>query len=79
MKRLLIVLTCLVFSLPAIAQNADEPASRDDVILYLRTMHSHDMMKRVMEVQSKAMQQMLHDQFAKAGNLPPITIRVWRK
>jgi hypothetical protein len=70
MKRLLIVLVCLAWSFPVLAQNADEPASRDDVILYLRTMHSHDMMMRVMQIQSKAMQQMLHDQFVKKGNLP---------
>ena len=70
MKRLLVALVCVAFSLPVLAQNADEPASRDDVILYLRTMHSHDMMVRVMQVQTKSMQQLLHDQFVKDGKLP---------
>ncbi len=38
MKRLLIASIVLFHAVPALAQNADEPASRDDVILYLRTM-----------------------------------------
>ena len=72
MKRLLIVLACFACCLPCLAQNADEPASRDDVILYLRTMHSHDLMVRTMEVQSKAMQQLFTDQIMKEkGSLPP--------
>ncbi len=43
MKRLLIGLACLAFSVSCLAQTLDEPASKDDVILYLRTMHTHDM------------------------------------
>ena len=71
MKRLLIALACLALTLPVLAQNADEPASRDDVILYLRTMHTHDLMQRVMQVQSQTMQQLFHDQFLKdKGSLP---------
>ena len=71
MRMFLIAALCLAFSSPAWAQSADnqsasnEPASRDDIILYLRTMHSHDMMHRIMEVQSSSMQQLLRDQLAK--------------
>jgi hypothetical protein len=74
MKRLLAVV-CVVFgsfyfvSLGA-AQNADEPASRDDVILLLRTMHSHDLMQKIMAVQAQSMEQMIHDQLQEKGALP---------
>ena len=73
MKRLLIAIACLVFlSGSALAQSADEPASRDDVILFLRTMHSHDLFQRTMEVQSQSMQQLFHDQIVKdKGSVPP--------
>lgn len=72
MKRLLIALACLALCLPALAQSADEPASRDDVILYLRTMRSHDMLQRTMQVQSQAMQNLMRDQLLKdKGKLPP--------
>lgn len=72
MKVIWIAVLCLVVSAPALTQTADnEPASRDDIILYLRTMHSHDMMRKVLEVQSKSMQQLIHDQVLKEkGKLP---------
>jgi hypothetical protein len=72
MRVFLIATLCLAFSTPALAQtSSNEPASRDDIIVYLRTMHSHDMMKRMMESQSKSMQQLLHDQLLKdQGALP---------
>ena len=75
MKRLLIALACLVFCAVTIqsvlAQSADEPASKDDVILYLRTMHSHDMMRRVLQVQSQNIQELMKQQFMKdKGQLP---------
>ena len=72
MKRLLIALVCLIFSMPCLAQNADtDPATKDDVILYLRTMHSHDMMKGMMEAQSSSMQQLFHDQILREkGSVP---------
>lgn len=71
MKRLLVALACLAFSVSGLAQTADEPASKDDVILYLRTMHSHDMFQRVMEVQSQNMQQLFRDQLLKEkGSVP---------
>jgi uncharacterized protein len=76
MKRLLIALACVAFSVSGwvsgLAQTADEPASKDDVILYLRTMHSHDMLQQVMEVQSQNMQQLFRDQLLKEkGSVPP--------
>lgn len=71
MKRLLIALACLALSLPCIAQNADEPASNDDVILYLRTMHSHDTMQRMVAVQLQSMKQLMQEQLIKEkGSVP---------
>jgi hypothetical protein len=71
-KPLFIAVMCLAFSLPALAQAANEPASRDEIILYLRTMRSHDMLQRTMEVQSQTMRQLLHDQLMnEKGKLPP--------
>ncbi len=71
MKRLLLAIVLLLFAIPSFAQNADDPASKDDVILYLRTMHSHDLMKKMMEVQAQSMQQLLKTQFQKdRANLP---------
>jgi hypothetical protein len=55
MKFCWILALCFALILPLVAQSADnEPASRDQAIPYLRTMHSHDMMKRVLEVQSQS-------------------------
>jgi uncharacterized protein len=72
MKRLLIAFAFVALSLPCIAQNADEPASREDVLLYMRTMHSHDMMQKVMEVQAQSTQKLLEDSFLKdKGQVPP--------
>jgi hypothetical protein len=72
MKRLLIALACLAFCAPALAQSADEPASKDDVILYMRTMRSHDMLQKMMQVQSQSIQNLLRDQLVKdKGKLPP--------
>jgi uncharacterized protein len=72
MKRLWIVCACLAFAVPGLAQTLDEPASKDDVILYLRTMHAHDMIQRVMEVQSQNMQQLFRDQILQEkGSVPP--------
>ncbi len=62
MKHLLIIALCLLSSAGVFAQNAgDEPPSKDDVILYLRTMRSHDMMQRMMEVQGQSMQNLFRD------------------
>jgi len=72
MKKLLIVLACLACSLSAVAQTADEPATKDDVILLLRTMRSHDMMERTIQAMIKPMEQIFHQQLAKdKDKLPP--------
>ena len=72
MQRLLRACACLAGCASCFAQNADEAASRDDVILYLRTIRSHDMMERTLAVQSQSMQQLVRDQILKdKGNLPP--------
>jgi hypothetical protein len=72
MKRVLIALVCLAFIVPAFAQTAEEPASKDDVILLLRTMQSHDMMRKMVEAMLKPMHQMYHDQYVKEKDkLPP--------
>jgi hypothetical protein len=68
MKRFLIAsLLFLAFSVNVLAQQttADDPATKEDVERYLQTMHSHDMMKQMMEAISKPMHQMVHDQFMK--------------
>lgn len=71
MKRLLIALVCLVVSAAALAQTADtDPATRDDVIRYLQTMHSHDMMKKMMDAMVKSMRQMRQD-MGKGGTETP--------
>lgn len=62
---------CLAAAAPTLAQNADDPASRDDVILLLRTMHSHDFMQKVLSVQSSGMRELMHDQLVKEkGSVP---------
>jgi hypothetical protein len=72
MKRLWIALACLAFAVPVLAQTGDEPASKDDVILYLRTMHTHDMIQQVMQIQSQNMQQLFRDQIIQdKGSVPP--------
>jgi len=72
MKRLLIAVCCIVLSLPLFAQSAAEPASREDVVLLLRTMQSHDMMQRTMEAITKQMHQMYHELYMKdKDKLPP--------
>ena len=62
----------LSFSTPLLAQNADDPASRDDILLLLRTMHAHDMVRRTMEVQASSMQKLFHDTIQReTGKVPP--------
>ena len=71
MRAFLIAILCLVCSAPVFAQNGDEPASKDDILLYLRTMRSHDLLIRTMEVQSKTTQQLLYEQIKKEkGSVP---------
>jgi uncharacterized protein len=68
MKRFLITFTlCVAFCSGALAQqtDSDAPASAADIQTYLETIHSHDMMKQMMEAMSKPMHQMVHDQYMK--------------
>ena len=73
MRSFLMAILCLALSAPVLAQSSDtDPATRDDIILYLRTMRSHDLVKKMMEVQSESMQKLMHDQILQdKGTLPP--------
>ncbi len=72
MRALCIATLCIFLAAPCLAQTADtDPATKDDVILYLRTMHSHDMVQRLMQVQSQAVQQLMHDRLANEKDPPP--------
>jgi hypothetical protein len=73
MRLFILATLCLALSAPALAQNADtDAATKDDVILYLRTMHSHDMMQRTIEVQFHSMAQLMHEQMQQEkGSVPP--------
>lgn len=66
MRRIaIIVLLCFGFCVTGVAQQnaADPPASKEDVQRYLDAIHSHDMMKQMVEAMSKPMQQMIHEEF----------------
>jgi hypothetical protein len=73
MRLFLIAMMCLALSSPALAQTADtDAATKDDVIVYLRTMRSHDLMQRTMEVQFQSIQQLMKDQIVQdKGSVPP--------
>jgi hypothetical protein len=74
MKRLIITASlCLVWCLTGFAQqNADAPASKEDVQRYLDAVHSHDMMQKMVDAMAKPMHQMIHEQFLKEKDkLPP--------
>lgn len=81
MKPFLVAILCLVFTVGALAQTPDtDPATKDDIILYLRTMHSHDLLRRTMEVQVSSTQQLLRDQLTREkGKLPPDFDAHWKK
>lgn len=67
-----VVSICFVLAYPSFAQTpADAPASKQDVENYLRAVHSHEMMKQMVEAMAKPMHQMAHEQCAKEkDNLP---------
>lgn len=73
MKRILVLgILGLALSTVSFAQNADtDPATSDNIQIYLRTMHSHDMIQKMMEVQSQSMRQMMHDQMLKDKSKVP--------
>jgi uncharacterized protein len=71
MKVSLFAAWCLFLVAPCWSQTAaSDPATKDDVILFFQTMHSHDMIERMIQVQSQAVQQLLHDQFEKEKAVP---------
>jgi uncharacterized protein len=72
MRMFWIATLFVALAAPALAQSVDnEPPSRDDIILYLRTMRTHDMMQRIMETQAGSMQQLLREMIAKEkGSVP---------
>lgn len=70
MKRLFLAIAFAALSVSGFAQGADEPASKDDIMIYLRTMHSHDMLQRVMQVQAQSSRQLMHDMLESEGKLP---------
>jgi hypothetical protein len=72
MRTLLMATLCLALSVPGLAQTSGtDAATRDDIILYLRTMHSHDLMQRTIEVQFQSMQQLMHDQIQQEKGAVP--------
>jgi len=73
MRIFLTATLCLALTASCLAQSSDtEPATKDDIILYLRTVRTHDMMRKMMEVQSQSVQKLLRDQLLQdKGTLPP--------
>jgi uncharacterized protein len=71
---------CLALAVPCVAQNADtDPATKDDIILFFHTMHSHDMIEKIMQVQSQTMQQLFRDQLSKDKGIPEDFDARWKK
>ena len=68
----LAVLVCLLFASVSFAQQnaADAPASKEGVERYLDAMHTRDQMKNVLDIMTKQMHQMTHEQVQKQANLP---------
>ena len=75
-RTFLVVAVCLAL-IPALAaagfaQSSDtDPATKEDIELYLKAMHSHDMMQKTMEAMLKPMHQMFSEGFEKGGKTPP--------
>lgn len=73
-RRVILLTCCFAFALSLSAQQTvnDSPASKEDIERYLDVIHSHDMMKQVMQAMSKPMHDMVHEQFIKSRDrLPP--------
>src|SRR6266404_1625712 len=77
MKRFIVLAAlflgfCLVFHGAGWAQSADDaPASKADVQKYLDAVHSHEMMKQMLDAMAKPMHQMTHEQCAKYKDTAP--------
>lgn len=68
MRTALWVLVCtMALGTAAISQTPDDnnPATKEDVEEYLQTMHSHDMMKQMIQAMSAPMHKLVHEQFEK--------------
>jgi len=66
MKNILMnVALCLAFCAIGLAQQnpTDAPATKADVEKYMEVMHSHDMVKQMLDAMSKPMHKMVHDQY----------------
>ena len=74
MKRFLVAaILCLIFTANGRAQQtaADAPASKEDVERYLETVHSHEMMRKMVDAMSQPMHQVIHDQYIKYKDVLP--------
>jgi len=72
MKRLpAILVLCLLSATVCLAQQADQPATKQDIERYLEVMHTRDLMKSLMDTMAKQRRQILHEQLQKTPNLPP--------
>ena len=77
MKRLILfaALFALCVSLAPVCigqqNDANAPASKEDVEKYMEVAHSRKMMDDMMAVMAKQMHQMIHEQVAKIPNAPP--------
>ena len=72
LKRLAIAIALFLCSITALAQNADDPASKDDILKYLQTMHSHDMLQKMMEAQAQSTQQLMRDMIVRDNGSVPV-------
>jgi hypothetical protein len=62
--RYVIMVFGLMFAACCFAQESDQtPASRADVMTYFETIHSHDMMDKLMNGMLKPMHEMIHDEY----------------
>src|SRR5215470_12134902 len=75
MSRYLVAIALLLaLCTSGLAQQSSDnaPATKEDIQRYLDVMHSHDMMKQMVDAMTKPMHQMVHDQFMKdKDKLPP--------
>lgn len=73
MNRFLVALAlCCALGYPSFAQtSADAPASKEDVEKYLEAIHSHEMMKQMVQAMSKPMHDMVHEQYLKSKDQLP--------
>jgi uncharacterized protein len=63
---------CFILVGSSLAQTAaDAPATKEDVEKYLHAVHSHEMMKQMVEAMAKPMHQMAHEQCAKDKDTLP--------